>query len=526
MKTLVRNARIYSMDKNGSTYDTMLIQGNKIALLGNYKNIKKQVSDIDKVWDLGGKVVIPGMTDSHLHFLDYSLSLEEVSLRGADSIDTCKDIIKEKVKTLEEGEWLTGGGWDKNLWGGNLPTKEIIDEVAPNNPVFLISKDCHTSWVNSMALKEAGVNSETTIEGGEVEKSGNTLTGILKENAQSLVRRSIPYPSAKIIKDMLLKAIHNAHSLGYTAVHTMSLQNDTSFYTLLDGLKEIKKENRLSLKFVLNPTLKIMKDLIESGLDKDFDSRFIRLGAVKIFVDGSLGSQSAWTLKEYCGSKKHRGMPIEYGEVLEDSVKESILLGYPVAVHAIGDKANKEILNVLSKYSSISQRLRHRIEHAQLLDPSDIKRFADLGVIASVQPIHLSEDICLIEEHWGAGGRWAYPFNSLLKNKAVLTFGSDSPVEDINPFIGMHVAVNRQRKDNKGYFYENEKISVYDAVKAYTWAPAYASNEENKRGTLEVGKLADFVVIDRDIFNIDENEIADINVELTVVEGDIVYNHK
>lgn len=529
MKTLITNAIIYSMDKKNSVYNSMIVENENITLLGEYKDLKKYISNNDIIWDLEGKTVIPGLTDAHIHFLEYSLLLTQISLRRVKSIKDCAEHVRKKAEEIQPGEWITGGGWDKNLWGGYFPTKDILDKASPKNPVFLISKDCHTAWVNSIALKKAGINENTpNMEGGEIEKANNIPTGILKENAQSLVRSIIPYPNEDIIRKALLEGIQKTHSLGFTAVHCMSLQNDTSFCVFLEALKQIRRRDLLTLRFTLNPTLKIMNKIIDSGLEKKFGDAFLKFGAIKIFVDGSLGSQSAWTIDDYCGHTDCKGISIEHGQKLEENIRKSISLGFPVAVHAIGDRANREILDVLNKYHGISVKkgLRHRIEHAQLLNPKDLDRFSALGVIASVQPIHLLEDMDLIMKFWGERGRWAYPFNSLIKNGTIMTFGSDAPVEDLNPFIGIYAAVKRQRKRDEKVFYNQEKISVYDALKAYTWGPAYASKDDNIRGTLEADKKADFVVINKDIFNINPDEIPDIKVESTIVDGNKVYERK
>jgi len=523
MKTLITNAKIYSMDKVNSNYGSMIIENDRIVELGEYRDLKNNITKEDIIWDFKGMALIPGMTDSHIHFLDYSLSLNEVSLRGVKSLEVCGELVREKAKQLQPGEWITGGGWDKNLWDGEFPNKEILDRVAPNNPVYLIGKDCHTSWVNSIALEKSGIDGNTFIDGGEIKRLDGIPTGILKENAQSLVKNIIPYPNEEIIIKALEKGIKTAHSFGLTAVHNMSLQNDRSFYLFFKCLKKIKKEKFLTLRFTLNPILEVVEEIVRIGMEKELMDDFLKLGASKLFTDGSLGSQSAWLIDDYLCIPHCKGMPVEYGQKLEDSIKRSISLGYPVAVHAIGDRANREVLNILDGLHNITRDLRHRIEHAQFLNRNDIGRFAKLGVIASVQPIHLLADIDLIEKYWGERGRWAYPFNSLIEKGTIMAFGSDAPVEDLNPFIGIYAAVNRQRKMANVPFYNKEKITVYNALKAYTWGPAYAVGEESIRGTLEKGKKADFVVLDKDIFNISPKEILDIKVEYTVVDGEKVY---
>ncbi|NLN49305.1 MAG: amidohydrolase [Clostridiales bacterium] len=523
MKILISNAKIHSMDRFNSVYNSMIMENDRIIALGDYKELKMNISSKDIVWDADSRTIIPGMTDSHIHFLDYSLSLNEVSLRGVKSIEKCKEIIKEKVKDTKPGDWITGGGWDKSLWGDNFPNKDALDKAAPDNPVYLISKDCHTSWVNSLALYKAKIDNETFIEGGEIEKSKGELTGILKENAQSLVKGIIPYPTENVIEDALMSGIQNSHSLGFTAVHSMSLQNDSSFNTLVNALRRIRDKDLLKLRFTLNPTLSIMEEIIRTGIGKDFKNDFMRLGAIKLFADGSLGSQSAWMTEDYIGRPGHKGMHIECGKGLDENIRKSISLGFPVAVHAIGDRANQEVLDIFEKCQLESKGLRHRIEHAQILCQKDIKRFATLGVIASVQPIHLLEDVDLINKFWGKRGRWAYPFQSLLNSGAVLTFGSDSPVEDLNPFIGIYAAVSRQRVKDATPFYKEEKVSVYDAIKAYTQSPAFATCDEIIRGTLEQGKKADFVILNKDVFTVAAESIKDIKVITTVVDGKVVY---
>ena len=478
---------------------TILSAGRSKELLSRYKHLEPEIVDLQ------GITVLPGFTDCHTHFCGYSLMLSRPNLDGIRSLKGCQKKVFSYLKGKRPGQWIIGTGWNKNIWAeGRLPSKSDLDKVAPFNPVFLWSKDWHTGWVNSAAIKALGLSRSTQANTGgvvELDARGN-LTGLLREEAANACYLQIPKPSWPEYRQTLAAGQRSLAGLGFTGFHTMETSEE------LQALQDLKNEGALKLHAVCYLRHQSLDDLISLGVRSGFGDEKLKFGGLKLFVDGSLGSQTALMLEPYLNSRSQGILAMDQDQLLS-LVTAASRHGIACAVHAIGDAANRLALDIFERTRGLNHKLRHRIEHCQLAAPEDLARFGKLGIIASVQPIHYPSDRELIDRHWGARGRYAYPFGSLSRTGARLVFGSDTPIENPNPWQAIQAAVCRKE----------EVITVKDAIRAYTSNAAYASNDEAVKGTLEPGKLADFICLSEDIFQIKADAIGRLKVKRTFIGG-------
>lgn len=477
--------------------------------------------------DLGGRCVLPGLTDSHLHFMWYAQSLNGVDAETATLAEALTR-VETRAAESQPGQWIIGSGWNHNVWGtGALPDRLSLDQAAPRNPVMLEAKSGHALWVNSLALERAGIRLDTADpEGGKIVHGRDGLpSGILLENAIRLVQAVIPRPSAHELARMMLLAQAEAHRRGLTGVH------DFDRTLAFEAFQELRRSGELSLRVLKGIPHEMLGQAISFGLRTGFGDGMLRLGPVKMFADGALGPQTAWMLAPYEGTWS-TGIPTLNEEQLLSDILRANSAGLACAVHAIGDAACHVVLNAFERAALHLNRegksggLRNRIEHAQLVHPNDISRFAGLSVIASMQPLHATSDMLIAERHWGARCETAYAWKSLLESGARLAFGSDCPVETPDPLAGIHAAVTRRRADGSPEpdgWRPAQRLSVEQAVHGYTIGAAYAAGREAELGSIAPGKLADLTVLDRDIFTIAAQEIRETQVAATIVEGKFVH---
>lgn len=519
------NGNIYTIDDENPKAESVAIYGSRIVAVARTAEVERLIGPTTRVVDLHGKAVIPGMVDSHIHFVSYALRAQEVDLDGAATLEEAVGRVEERVERAGRGEWIVGGGWDKNLWEKEgFPKKEDLDRVSPDNPVALSSKDGHTLWVNSVALSKASITRETpNPQGGEIERDLETgeATGILKENATRLVESVIPEPTVERIEEALKSAIKTAQSYGITSIHNHEGRKE---FRAFQGLLA---KGELGLRVFMTIPADSLDSAIQVGLMTGFGNEKLRVGTTKLFADGALGSQTAAMLEPYEGDPTNRGIIATPKERMRALIGKASANGLGVAVHAIGDRANRMVLDIIEEVSKteLGKTVMYRMEHAQHLSPRDVERFGRLGVIASIQPIHISLDMDIADRRLGRRSRWAYPMRTLLDTGAMLTFGSDCPVMTMDPILGIYTAVTRKRVSGypSGGWHPEERITVEEAVRAYTKDAAYASGEEGIKGTLEVGKLADLVVLSEDIFEVQEEDIPRVRVEMTILDGEIVY---
>jgi len=526
---VIVNANIHTMSTAQKDARSIAVVGNKIVAIGSDADTKSLIGPKTRVIDAKGRLVIPGFNDAHVHFLETGSQLSSVDLRHAKSPEEFVRIIKEFAARQPKGRWILGGKWDHENWTpNNLPTAAMIDAVTPDNPVFIDRLDGHMALANSLAIKLANVNKDTKdIEGGLIvrDDAGNPA-GVFKDAAMGYVERVIPEPSFEQKLEFAQAATDFVSSLGITSVQDMSAGTDVGVY------QELMRQGRLKTRVYGCSPLSDYKRWERTGLHYAFGSAMLRIGCLKGYADGSLGSTTAWFFEPYLDAPNTSGLArAEVMTTMKQNIADADKDGLQVNIHAIGDRANATVLDYYENAGNVNgpRDRRFRIEHAQHLRQEDIKRFGSLKVVASMQPFHIIDD-----------GRWAwkrldekrlkgtYAFRTLLDSGAVLAFGSDSPVAPINPLFGVYAAVTRRTLDDKnpnGWLPE-QKISVDETVRAFTWGSAYAEFQEKVKGTLEPGKLADFVMISDDIFTIDPVKIRDAKVLLTVLDGRVVYEAK
>jgi len=526
---LLFNGKIYTMDPKNPFASALVIQERKIVAVGENPQIKDRVSRGFKVIDLKRKVVLPGFIDSHTHFVHFASNLDQLDLKGVKSEKELTLKIKSKAKSLKPNQWLFGRGWDKNIFKDKslrsiltIFDKKTLDKILPQNPVALKSKDGHVFWLNSLALKILGIDKYTlSPSGGEIEKDILTSepTGLLKENACDLVDKVKKKANGKRIGKLFADATEIAHQNGIVGIHDCG--GEKSFETY----ERFLFEEKLLLRVFCMIEKKDFDSAVKLGFKTGWGNEFLKLGSLKLYADGTLGSQTCLLFQPFKGSKDNYGIEVTSEKELTDLVKKANKNGISVAIHAIGDKGVNQALNSIEK--SGFRQLRNRIEHIQLIHPDDIKRFAQLNVIASVQPLHATSDRDIADKYWGKRCRYAYPYKTLLKNGAKLCFGSDLPVEDFSPLKGIYAAVTRKREgERRKSWYPFERVSVEEAVYAYTLGGAYASGEEKIKGSIEPGKLADLVILSKDIFKIQPEEILKTKVLATIFDGKIVWGEE
>jgi len=529
---IITNAVVHTMDPAQPTAEAIAIYGNRIVAVGASKDIKKMAASNTRVIDAKKRLVLPGFNDSHTHFLSGGFQLSSVDLRDANTPKEFAERIEAFAAKLPQGRWITGGDWDHERWAdAKLPTKELIDSFTPETPVFVNRLDGHMALANSLALRLAGVTRQTLDPPGGVivrdPKTGEP-TGILKDAAQSFVWKVVT-PSTFEEKFLAAKAATDyAARLGVTSIQDMSAGVDVGVYqTLLD-------RGELKTRIYAVAPLPAWERLARTGIRAHFGSEMLRVGGLKGFADGSLGSTTALFYEPYRDDPSTSGIAGDEmypeGAMLE-RVRAADNAGLQILIHAIGDRANDLILTIYEKVERENgdRDRRFRIEHAQHLRPQDISRFSRDKVIASMQPYHAIDDGRWAEKRIGKErAKTTYAFRSLLDSGATLAFGTDWTVAPLNPVLTVYAAVTRRTLDGKnpkGWVPE-QKISVEEAIRAYTMGSAYAEFQENVKGSITAGKLADLVILSRDIFKIDPKEIENVKVMLTMVDGRVVYEER
>lgn len=516
-KIWTANARLPWAEALAIKGDSIVAVGSESSIL-RWKGEKTQVVKCEQ-----GQLVVPGFIDTHTHFLEGGFTLSSVQLRDAKTKEEFIQRIADFVKTKKPGEWITGGVWDHENWGGELPDRNWIDEVTPDNPVWITRLDGHMSLANSAALKAAGITDQVKdVAGGTIVRDAKgRVTGIFKDNACDLINKVVPPPSPEAEDQALEAAMNYISAQGVTSVHSMYGGNS--------AFERAHTNHKLITRIYAGRMLGEWKELKADIDKKGTGDKWLKIGCLKAFVDGALGSHTAAFFKPYTDAPKDSGFFITPESQLYHMTKSADSAGLHIMIHAIGDKAIHALLNIFQKVEKEngSRDRRFRMEHVQHLDPKDIPRFFQLGIIASMQPYHAIDDGRWAEKIIGAErSKTTYAFYSLMHSNAHVTFGSDWPVAPATPLEGIYAAVTRRTLDGKnpnGWFPE-QKITVAQALTAYTIDGAYASFEEKIKGSLEEGKLADLVILDQDIFEISPEKIKEVKVLQTLVGGEKVYS--
>jgi hypothetical protein len=526
---IITNAKIWTVDKAHPQADAVAVLRDRIVAVGSATDVDAWHGPQTKVLDAKGKLLLPGFNDAHVHFLDGGDHLQQVQLKDASSPEEFARRIAQRVAKTPKGEWIIGGDWDEQRWSpAQLPSRHLIDAVTPETPVFVNRYDIHESLANSVALRLAGITAQTPDPpGGEIVRDAQkNPTGILRDAAQELVWKIMPPMSHEHRMKAIRRAMEHAASLGVTSVQHMNPEyDDVKAYSALEA------EGALTLRIYAAPMETEWQDQAKIGIRHGFGTSFLRLGAVKGFADGSLGSETAYFFDAYTDSPQKHGLLSEEMHpvsAMKQRLQAADAAGLQLCIHAIGDRAISMVLDMFEQIEKANggRDRRWRIEHSQHMAAKDFARYARLGVVASVQPYHAIDD-----------GRWAegrigtdrikrtYAFRTFLDNGVRLALGTDWPVAPLSPAWNIYAAVTRATLDGKnpGGWIPEQKLTVAEAVESYTMGSAWAEFQEKEKGSITPGKLADFVVLSDDIFSIPPAAIKDVKVEATFVGGRIVY---
>ncbi len=539
--TVLYNAAVHTQDDDQPLVSAVAIGGGKIIAAGGDEEIRDLLAPGGEAINLEGRLVLPGLVDAHVHLSWYADSLHIADLTAAKSAEDAAQIVAQAAAGKQPGEWVRGRGWAQINWpGGAFPSAKHLDAVVPDRPVYLGAHSGHAAWVNSAALHIAGVTRDTPDpEGGKIGRDGaGEPTGILYEEAMRLVTRAIPGLKGnfiipefdpEIIAGQSKAAIARAQRGGLTGLHDFDGARAFQAYQLL------KQRGELDFRIVKNIPVELLDHALEVGLRWGFGDDYLRIGGVKSFADGALGPRTAWMIAPYDAEPDNYGICVTDPEVLMENVSRASAGGLPSTVHAIGDKAVHEVLNV---YEAVRREeaargvaprhMRHRIEHVQVIHPDDAGRLGQMQIVASMQPCHATSDMQMAEQYWGDRSAYAYNWRLQLDHGAPVAFGSDAPIEPIEPLPNIQAAVTRRRADGSpgpdGWRSGVQgRLAVDEAVRGFTRGPAYAAGLEDRLGQIRPGFLADLVVLGQDIYCCDPMAIAATEVLGTMVGGKWVW---
>lgn len=512
-----------------------LSQGRILAVGTDETLLPLATAESEKI-DLEGRLVVPGFIDTHIHFYEWALKRQGLRLDDVDRLETLLERLRTAAQDRPPGQWIMGQGWNETDWEvPRMPTRDLLDQAAPHHPVLLWRCDLHLAAANSAALALAGVDAGTADPPeGRIERdaSGNP-TGILRELAINRVREAVSAPDADQILDAYQEATKALYRRGVTAIHDVRLMADPDGARALGAFQSLDREGRLGLRAWVTLPGERLDDLIGLGLQTGFGNDFLRLGHVKFFSDGGVGARTAWMIDPFLDGKKgfNRGLPLMEMEDLADRIRRADAAGLSVMVHAVGDRANRELIAIFEELEGRRPRSRmppppvpHRIEHVQLIRQEDIARLRRLNLALCVTPCNMILDINLIDTAVGEAGRWAYALRPLIDTGAAVMFSSDCPVCDPSPLAGIHAAVTRERADGTpaGGWYPQNRVGVCEAIRAYTAVPA-AVHQAHDLGMIAPGRKADLAVLSQNLLTIPPSRIPELRVDMTVFNGRIVH---
>jgi predicted amidohydrolase YtcJ len=515
---IVYNAKIYTVDDDFSIKEAMAIKDGKIIMLGSSDDVFEAYKADDKL-DLSGKFVYPGINDAHAHLYGLGKNLRGVDLKETESFE---EIVKRIVDYQNEfkSKFILGRGWDQNDWEiKKFPTKDTLDVLFPDTPIALTRIDGHAMLVNQKALELAGINDNTRVEGGEIIKNEGRITGVLIDNPMSLIEAVIPALSKNEIKEAMSKAEEIAFKNGLTSLTDAGLSKD-----VIMTIKEMQDNTNLKIRInaMVSNTQEDIDYFLEKGIVK---TPRLRVGSVKVYADGALGSRGAALKKPYSDQHNHFGAMLIGLEDFDALAQKLAQSEYQMNTHAIGDSANAVVLRTYEKYLNDKPNRRWRVEHAQVLDPAEYGYFSK-NILPSVQPTHATSDMYWAEDRLGEERvKHAYAYKRLLEEAEILPLGTDFPVEKVNPMLTFYAAVSR--KDTEGYpengFQPQNALTREEALRGMTVWAAYAAFEENEKGSLEAGKYADFIVLDEDLMTMEIERVPEIEVQQTFISGELVF---
>jgi predicted amidohydrolase YtcJ len=515
----ILNAHVITLDAKRPVAEAIAIREEKIVAVGSNKEIREYLGKKTKLVDAKNRTIVPGFVDCHVHMTGFGYSLQNLELRDASSISDVQRRLAEYAKKNPEKKWLVGGRWDQSRFSDKrYPTRWDLDAAVEDKPVFLTRVCGHVGVVNTEALRLAGITKATVVEGGRVdldEKSGEP-NGILRENALDLIWKILPKHSQKELEEACALACAKAVEAGLTCVHWM-----VSSANEIRAIQNLYSKEKLPLRVYLGVSVELLKELAGLGLRTGFGDDLVKIGFVKILADGSLGGHTAALVAPYSDKPETTGMMLYTQKELNRLVLKAHKADLQLAIHAIGDRAVESVLNAYEKALKAHPRRnhRHRIEHCSVLNTKFVKRMKHLELIASVQPHFVFSDFWAPDRVGEVRVRWVYPFKTLTRDGLIVCSGSDCPVEPISPVLGIWAAATRRKQ-------VEERLTAEEALKTYTLNAAYASFDEDKRGTIEVGKLADLTMLSDDLLSISASKIKQIAVDMTIVGGKIVFVKK
>jgi hypothetical protein len=533
-ETVLFNGSIRTQYDAAPWVSALAIYGDRIVALGTDADMRSLLMPGGEAIDLAGRLVIPGLVDAHVHLSWYAHFLKNADLTRARSAQEGAQIVANLAQHTPPGQWVRGRGWAQDGWPDRaFPTASLLDELVPDHPVYLAAHSGHAAWVNSLALRMAGITAETPDPpGGKIgrDNSGRP-SGVLFETAAEMVSRLIPDPTPAELAADVRVAVARANRGGLTGLH------DFDGALAFQAYQELHARGQLDMRIVKNIPVELMDHAIQLGLRWGFGDDMLRIGGVKIFADGALGPRTAWMIEPYTGEPDNYGICTTDPEEMMEKVSQASAAGLPATIHAIGDRAVHAVLDVFEAVrqeeaarGTLPTHMRHRIEHVQIIHPQDAPRLGQLGVIASMQPNHATSDMDMAERYWGDRSDYAYNWRLQLEAGAVLALGSDAPIEPIEPLPNIQAAVTRRRadgtpgpdgwrsgKDGRG------RLTVEEAVRGFTLGPAYAAGLGGRLGRLAPGYLADLVVLGQDIYTCDPMAIGETEVAGTMVGGKWVH---
>ena len=524
------NGIIHTQDKKQPLAEAMLISNNKIIKVGSSKTIKAYATDDMKMVDLNKRVVLPGFTDSHFHFYEWAVNYNSIDLLKCLSFKEMEQALINRAKEIKKGEWILGIGFNESEWPENkMPDKNDLDRIVPQNPACIWRCDLHLGVANSLALKAAGISSETPDPPeGKIERDAlGDPTGVLRELSLNLIKEVIPVPSKRTILSNMIKGMNDLNALGITSIHDIPLMGGLNGSDSLQAWQELNEQQKLNIRCHVSLPGEVTDQAVDIGLRTGYGDDKLKIGHLKFFADGGMGARTAWVLEKY--EDAEYGMPLTPIKDIENALIKADPNGLSLMIHSIGDRTNREIISMFERVQNANPerpKIPHRIEHVQMIRHEDLKRMGDLkSVVASCQPNNLSLDITMIEMGVGEKSKYTYMLKSILKNGLSLLLSSDAPVCDPNPFTGIYSAVTRKRmnKTPENGWYSEQALTVDEAVKGYTISPAIASGVDNVLGSITPGKFADLIVLNKDIYSMDPDQIADTQIDITVFDGQIVY---
>lgn len=519
--------QIYTMQHEGDAVEAVYTENDKIVAVGTYEKLyHTYFNSIENEINLQGKTMIPGFIDSHLHILMHGEKLLRLDLSQLKSADEVKDALRNRTANLSEGEWLIGEGWNENQWEDPVIIhRSELDEICPNNPLMLTRVCRHALLANSFAIKLSNVQKETVDpQGGIIVRDENhDITGYFLDTAQDLIKKSLPSVSKDYLQKVIEIAVDDLVSKGLVGGHSEDLSYygsfDKTYQAFIDGIDGTNKK----FKAHLLVHHEVLQDMFDQNLGWQDGTAYVELGAVKIFADGAIGGRTAWLTEEYSDDPGNKGVAILSLENLEKVVKKARSHGLPVAVHAIGDRAAEEVLTIINR-NSLPNGRRDRLIHGQILNERALELLRKLPVAVDIQPLFVTSDFPWAIDRLGKDRlKLAYAWKTMVDQNVHCAGSSDAPIEEVSPLLGIQAAIMRKTSYDGKVYYPEESLSVYEAIHIYTHGGAYAINQEDTRGKLDEGFSADFTILEEDIFHVEPEYIHEIDIDMTVIDGEIVY---